>query len=325
MRYAYVKLTLFFFLGWTPLFSNAAADCSIPGGGALASGDAHSCTVDPLGPVSCWGRDLFGESTNANMLRADRNPSEVVGVACGAAHTCLLLATGSVECYGYNGGNETDVPAGQPFARITAGTRHNCALTTGTGEVVCWGLDADFRLDSPPGSFTAVESGSGHNCAIQSNGSAVCWGFNNNGQADSYDKPAYAPSSVAFLQVSCGMAHSCGVLDDGSGSGQGSAVCWGGNSHGQTLVPTNAEPMTMVSAGSTNSCGVRASDGAAICWGGNTDGESTPPAGETWQYLSCGDRFCCGVKKKGSIQCWGLEAHVRVAGQPALVVCAAVF
>jgi hypothetical protein len=56
---------------------------------------------------------------------------QIAKVACGAAHTCVLRAAGSVECYGYNGGNETNVPAGILFSDIAAGTRHNCGLTKG--------------------------------------------------------------------------------------------------------------------------------------------------------------------------------------------------
>ena len=63
-----------------------------------------------------------------------------------------------------------------------------------------------------------------------------------------------------------------------------------------------------VSAGDDHTCGVK-KDGSVACWGNNKEGQATAPGG-TFSSVSAGRRYTCGVKTGGSVACWG-----RAAGQ----------
>ena len=71
--------------------------------GAEAS---HTCFVDALGGVSCFGDNGYGQLGD-NSKQDRRNPVSVVGlnsnvtkVTTGRLHTCALLDNGSVMCWG---------------------------------------------------------------------------------------------------------------------------------------------------------------------------------------------------------------------------------
>ena len=106
---------------------------------------------------------------------------------------------------------------------------------------------------TPPqtASFTAVSAGGNHSCGLGADGSVVCWGSNEYGQAT-------PPQTASFTAVSAGGAHSCGLGADGS------VVCWGYNVRGKAAPPSGS--FIAVSAGWFHSCGVRA-DGSVVCWG----------------------------------------------------------
>ena len=62
-----------------------------------------------------------------------------------------------------------------------------------------------------------------------------------------------------------------------------------------------------VSAGSWHNCGVKR-DGTVACWGNNRDGRATPPSGE-FASVSAGSNHTCGVKRDGSVACWGNDYY----------------
>ena len=84
------------------------------------------------------------------------------------------------------------------------------------------------------GAFSQVSAGRYHNCAVKSDRTLVCWGFNSHGQS--------TPPEGTFMQVSGGQYHTCGVRTDGT------LACWGANSQGQSIPP--AGTFTQVSGGS---------------------------------------------------------------------------
>jgi alpha-tubulin suppressor-like RCC1 family protein len=59
---------------------------------------------------------------------------------------------------------------------------------------------------------------------VKTDGSVVCWGYNNRGQA--------TPPAGIFAFVSAGAFHTCGAKTDGT------IACWGGNGTGQAMPPT---------------------------------------------------------------------------------------
>ena len=86
-----------------------------------------------------------------------------------------------------------------------------------------------------------------------------------------------------------------------------------------TATPTAVAPSTSrppselesyfasISAGGYHTCGVKR-DGSVACWGPNGFGQSTPPAGE-FASISAGDAHTCGVRPNGTVDCRGNNFH----------------
>jgi alpha-tubulin suppressor-like RCC1 family protein len=145
--------------------------------------------------------------------------SNVAQISAGGYHTCALLTnTNSVDCWGYNYsgqlGDDTTTQRSTPVpvkgvggvgtlsnvTQISAGFYHTCALLSG-GTVDCWGDNGIGRLgngtmanSSTPVSVkgvagtgtlsnvTQISAGGYHTCALLSDNSVDCWGYNFFGQ-----------------------------------------------------------------------------------------------------------------------------------------------
>jgi alpha-tubulin suppressor-like RCC1 family protein len=191
----------------------------------------------------------------------------------------------------------TDAP---PFASVTAGGNHACALTR-DGLAHCWGENhqgtlgdgtATDRLAAVPVSgglrFTALSTGRDATCGI-SGGRAWCWGKNESGElgtASAPDRCIGSPCSLRpvpvegalrFRSISVGAAHACALTDEGR------AYCWGFNWAGALGARTPRAQRTPVAvssslrfasiaAGESFTCALTAA-GEAFCWGLDRQGE----------------------------------------------------
>ena len=108
-------------------------------------------------------------------------------------------------------------PSGS-FTEIDAGDKHTCAIDL-AGDVQCWGLDDDGQAGDHVGPYTVISAGSEHTCGVKG-GSVDCWGSSSWGQI-----PEMPTSGVAH--VSAGLAHTCAV------DTAGTAACVGFDSKGQ--------------------------------------------------------------------------------------------
>jgi alpha-tubulin suppressor-like RCC1 family protein len=243
-----------------------------------ASGDFHSCGVDPGGAVWCWGSDSNGQLGSGDdevcgefNLPCSFRPVRITSdrrfltVTAGSIHTCALDSGGEAWCWGNNDegqlGHEAvlgrHVPAaaagGLGFAQLAAGRRHTCGLVPG-GEVYCWGDNAGGQLGGGSSeralgdvrvktsvSFVAVSAGWWHTCALGRDGAAYCWGSNQFGQLGG--EPSEAES--------CPAAAACSTTPVRVGGGR---------------------RFVAVGAGGAHSCGLVA-EGAVYCWGDNSLGQ----------------------------------------------------
>ena len=138
---------------------------------SLQAGLSYACGLRSDGSVLCWGDDLAGQ-----FPPAGEGPFSEVAI--GLFHTCGLRLDGSVKCWGHDWerfakrvapsgsivfalsmfGMEwvheaprTDLPEGERFKGISAGSWHTCGLRQ-DGGVSCWGYN-QYGETSPPGDW----------------------------------------------------------------------------------------------------------------------------------------------------------------------------
>jgi len=175
----------------------------------IAVGDEFACAVISGGTVKCWGQGDYNQMGNG-FTSDQTTPATVPGIStaakvvAGAYHACALLSSGSVSCWGYGtdgqmGDGATDnnsvpnlVSSLTGIVGIAAGKNHNCAVNS-SGNVYCWGDDNRYQLgddststdQSTPvqvsgiSTATDVAAGAYHSCALLSDDTVKCWGYNN--------------------------------------------------------------------------------------------------------------------------------------------------
>ena len=184
---------------------------------SISAGLNHTCAVLDNGSAMCWGWNgsgqLGNDSTNDNATPgAVTGLESVKSISAGLNHTCAVLDNGSATCWGNNAhgklgnGSTTSGTYSTPNAvsglgsvkSISAGSHHTCAVLD-NGSATCWGYNYNGQLgdgttstsNSPVsvsglGSVNSISAGGNingsHTCALLDNGSAMCWGYNNDGQ-----------------------------------------------------------------------------------------------------------------------------------------------
>lgn len=202
------------------------------------------------------------------------------------------------------------------FALI-AGANNAAAQTPSDGSAPTQPWSAALTTATTTSPVMPIGAGGSNSCRLEPDGTASCWGNNDEGQSS-------PPEDDSFTTLAVGDSHSCGLRADGM------AVCWGNNDQGQTTVPPG-ETFTGITVGGSHSCGLRA-DGTVRCWGADDRGQSTPPtAGSTtatqsadgsqplqtrsltFNSISAGDVHTCGVRPGGATVCWGDSSDGRTA------------
>jgi cysteine-rich repeat protein len=200
----------------------------------------HTCALLDDGSVKCWGRN--GEGQLGLGQRIDYRPADDAD------------AGGVVP--------SVDLGAGRSATAVVAGGQHSCAILNG-GQVKCWGLnengqlglgDSENRGDDPgemgdelPAvdlgvgyAAKALALGSQHTCALLSNDTVKCWGWQHStgiGATDSRgDQAGEMGESLPIVKLgarrsvralSAGNSTTCALLDDYT------VKCWGNNGYGQ--------------------------------------------------------------------------------------------
>jgi alpha-tubulin suppressor-like RCC1 family protein len=342
----------------------------------VSAGGEHACAIDGAGGIRCWGYNAWGQLGFNYPYQQNKEQTPVTvalsatwaQVAAGRQNTCAKRSDGTVWCWGsdYDGqlGNGTttvgqnaptplQVNTATDWASLCVGDAHVCATKNAPNRTLwCWGSDDEGRLGngvttgdqaSPVQEATGsvlwsqLSCGLRHTCAVRTDGTLWCWGYNYYGQLGSGTSGVGADSSAPtrevtlatnWRQVEAGEYATCAVKTDNS------LWCWGYNFYGElgignnggTSTPTRVGTDTdwaTVSSGGNHAC-ARKTNGAIYCWGrankgqlgnGATVDKNTPTRVDlatTWASVSAGGSFTCGHKSDGSLFCWGRNESGQV-------------
>lgn len=224
-----------------------------------------------------------------------------------------------------------------------AGIVTGVAAGTATITATAGGVSGSAIVTVANLSFSDIDVGSRHACALTAAGETYCWGDNTRGAVSARSIETCAPGECvttpgasagwpALSRLALGNDHSCALAPDGT------ARCWGSNVSAQlgstangscvlldgrsiscsrTPVPVSGgRVFTALSAGGSHSCGLLAS-GAAWCWGRGAEGQLGVPTsdnvtepqevtgGHRFSSISAGFSHTCGIAVGGSVWCWG--------------------
>jgi alpha-tubulin suppressor-like RCC1 family protein len=280
--------------------------CKISGGGS------HTSAIDKNGRAWGWGYNLYGQLGN-NAIVSQLTPVSVLGAI-------------------------------KTFCKINPGQNHTAAIDK-NGRAWCWGRvvfgqvgDNQITTDrlTPVSvlgaikTFCEISGGGSHTLAIDKNGRAWGWGYNNNGQVgdNSPFTNRLTPVSVlgavkTFCQISGGSSFSAAIDKNGR------AWCWGSNGLGQLGDDTTTQRATPVSvlgaiktfckiSGGGSHISAIDKNGRVWCWGYNIYGQlgdntiiskQTPVsvlgAVKTFCQILSGTNFTLAMDNYGKIWGWG--------------------
>lgn len=331
----------------------------------IDAGLTHACGLTSGGQSWCWGRNAagqLGDSTAAatTVPVATYQPGLSFSViTAGNSHTCALTTSGGAAyCWGYNADGRLGdgtlvmplipvaVQGGLSFTTVSAGGQHTCALDS-SGQAYCWGYNgygqigdstlvfasAPVAVHQPVGvTFTQIQAGDKHSCALDSGGQAYCWGYGGDGALGyggvlpkRIPTAVNQPGGVTFTSIVTEYNHTCGLTSGGQ------AYCWGLNANSQlgdstttnrtspvAVVQAGGLTFTQVTTGSAYTCGLDGS-GQEWCWGFNSTGQLgnggttstrvptavSQPVGVTFAYVSAGSVHNCALDGGGQTWCWG--------------------
>ena len=243
---------------------------------------AHTCAVRADYTVWCWGDNLHGQlgvGTEVNHAYATQVASAggqaltgVSSVSAGELHTCAKKIDSTVWCWGTN-------QYGQLGIGVTSLKR---TTPVQVYDATAYPFDGAVRVSS--GYFST--------CAITSNATSWCWGFNSRGQlGNGNTQTEPVPVAVQGLPlagaIASGDIHTCAV------DLQNAVWCWGYNHRGQLGTPGTLQRIapgkagvefggvTKISAARDTTCTIK-NDGSAWCWGSNSNGQLGNNSGASW-------------------------------------------
>jgi len=286
---------------------------------SVTAGYNHGCAIRAGGDLWCWGDNRFGAlgigPTNAEVSTPRQVTRPAAGgwasVGAGLDDTCAIRADTTLWCWGedYDGqlgvNRITEIfrprpvttPAADGWARVAVGPDHTCAVRT-DATLWCWGDDwagqlgqnstSDGHLPEQVSSpatdgWASVSAGAAHTCAVRTDGTLWCWGWNLFGQLGLGDAPdqelpaqVTSPAADGWTEVETGGEHTCAL--------RGHALwCWGHNAYGQLGI------------------------------GGTTD-QTLPrrvpvPTRRGWGLVTLGDHHTCSTHTGHELWCWGENYH----------------
>lgn len=295
--------------------ADSASGDSVTGATAVTAtkvvgGEAHTCAILSDRSLKCWGANGSGQlgqgDSVARGIAAGQMGSALksidlgsgrtaLDVAAGGSHTCAVLDDQTVKCWGENRTGQLGL--GDASARGKAPGQMGDALPVVN-------LGSGLKAKS-------VAAGKQHTCAVLTNGSVKCWGYNARGELGIGNtttmgiRPEQMGDALPAVRLgtgrtvtslSSGWYFNCALLDIRS------VKCWGFNNYGQLGVGDTANRGTSAS---------QMGDAlAAVDLGKNSKGLPAEVEGvSAGGGQACGQIDWPGDKKRQSniAKCWGLN------------------
>jgi alpha-tubulin suppressor-like RCC1 family protein len=310
----------------TSVASPPAASPPTPPPRLVSGGHYHACAIDTKGRLFCYGDASDGRLGNGSDLggrQAVKHGESATwrAVASGFLHSCGIDSTATLYCWGRNQGGQLGRGAlgndprrpralGGSWKDIDTGEVHSCGIDE-DGRLWCWGenrvgelgVSSDAPCSAPRGcqptpkrvgaasDWRAVAAGAHFTCGLRADASLWCWGAGTRGQlgqagASSSDEPR--PVEGRWRAVSAGGDHACAIDTEDH------LFCWGSGQAGQ------------LGFEASDTCPARPTSACAL--GPRQVGE------DRWRTVSAGGYHTCGIKRDGSIWCWGDNSYGAVGG-----------
>ena len=258
---------------------------------------------------ACWmaQQEPLLDGVTATPSADQASKSDVPNLASSA-----VTVTGTNVSSAPNPAGSHEVPPVQPAGRyasaeppgdfyqaadlvsLTSGSAHVCGLRS-DGTAVCWGRNSEGQASEPSGSFTAINAFRHHSCGVRTQGGVECWG-----QAPSPMPDRFKERDKTYTSLSTGANHACVLL------GNGRVDCWANSSGAQRGLDRAPEGSFLsIEAGHGHVCGIR-TDGSVLCWGGEYgEGFSVLPDVAFIALSAAGEGYSCGIRSGGTVACWG--------------------
>ena len=292
----------------------------------IVAGWNHACALKSSGNVLCWGSNTDGQLGVARRV-ASPVPVSAVELPEGVAaldRGCMATVSGGEPwCPGM------DPMPDPPLTPIVTSTSEDWLTSTG----YVWTYDPDLYPHTIMllGEVSVLEEGDSYHCALKTQGSVWCWGWNNGGRLgwDSGDwlynpYPGQVTSvGTGVRALAVGSDHSC-VITSGGG-----VRCWGENYYGQLGDGTTnnrllSAPVSglesgvaALSAAASHTCALT-NAGGVWCWGNNQYGQlgdgtyttryqPVPVSGLSSGVaaITTSTHHTCALMLDGSMRCWG--------------------
>lgn len=296
---------------------------------SMALAHQHTCALLDDASLRCWGRNAYGELGYGDTVERRAPPATTVDFGAGrtaakvvaaGTSTCAILDDGSARCWGDNSnesgllgtGHMTDLHAPSPNP-----------IDVGAGRTV---VDIDIYATLT--------------CALLDDGSATCWGRNEDGalgvglsivRATTPLEEAIDFGGQSPIEIVGGSQHVCALLENRE------VRCWGLNDDGQlgvgdillrstpsaTAVEFTGGRFAVTLDATDNQTCATLDDGAVACWGWNLFGQiglghkvsqltpQEPELGTTADAIDvqCGWGHTCALFDDGTIKCWGYNGN----------------
>jgi hypothetical protein len=199
-----------------------------------------------------WRRCNSSGVSCAHISGASASSYTLVGADFGSTIRVVVTASNS---YGSANTTSAQTAVVATVPAVSASDLHSCALSS-TGTVKCWGDNRSGELGDGPTSqsstpvpvkgvggvgtlsnVTQISAGGSHTCALLTDHTVECWGYNGGGQlGNGTTTQSATPVQVKDVtgtgplsnvtQISAGSFYSCALSSSGT-------VCWGVNGKGQ--------------------------------------------------------------------------------------------